>query len=420
MTASLDDFGFVDEWGPEKVVVVSDARSGMRGVLVIDNTARGMGKGGTRMSASVTVSEVARLARVMTWKWAAVDLFFGGAKAGIRYDPHRHDKERVLRAFARALANEVPREYVLGLDMGLTERDAAIVQDELGDRGAAVGAPVELGGVPYDELGVAGFGVAEAVDAAVAHREMELGECVVAVQGFGAVGVAAARRLVELGATIVAVSTVKGVLHAPSGLNVSALIEAQRQTGEDFVTEFAGGATRLLLPGAEFELEVDILVPAATHDVISGRIARSLPARIIVEGANLPVTPEAQGILASRDITVVPDFIANAGGVVAAAFAMDARHSPFAPASGQIFDMVSQKVRANTTDVLNLARQRGQTSHFAATELAASRVRRAMELKSRRPTAVTDLSASGAKGSQPNSFDGQDADSIGRTSATRT
>jgi glutamate dehydrogenase (NAD(P)+) len=115
-------------------------------VLVIDNTARG--KGGTRMSPTLTITEVARLARVMTWKWAGVDLFFGGAKAGIRFDPNSADKEAALRSFVRSLSTEVPEEYVFGLDMGLTERDAAIIQHELGDRRTAVGSPRELGGVP--------------------------------------------------------------------------------------------------------------------------------------------------------------------------------------------------------------------------------------------------------------------------------
>src|SRR5688572_26236949 len=119
----VDTLQLIDEWGPEKVVCVSDRRTGMRGVLVIDNSARGVGKGGTRMSPSLSVMEVARLARTMTWKWAAVDLFHGGAKAGIIGDPNAPDKEAVLRAFARALANEVPAEYVFGLDMGLTEND---------------------------------------------------------------------------------------------------------------------------------------------------------------------------------------------------------------------------------------------------------------------------------------------------------
>jgi glutamate dehydrogenase (NAD(P)+) len=170
----MDILAAMDEWGPEKVVCVSDPRTGMKGVLVIDNTARGMGKGGTRMSPTVSVEEVARLARVMTWKWAGVDLFYGGAKAGIVGDPNGHDKEAVLRAFVRRLSNEVPKEYVLGLDMGMTEEDAAIVQDELGDRGAAVGTSTALGGVPYDELGVTGYGVAEAADAAAARMGWKL------------------------------------------------------------------------------------------------------------------------------------------------------------------------------------------------------------------------------------------------------
>ena len=116
-----DVLSLMDEWGPEKVVCVSDRRSGMRGVLVLDNTARGMGKGGTRMSPTLTVREVARLARTMTWKWAAVDLFHGGANAAILAPPSATSKEEVLRAFARALPTEVPAEYVFALDMRLSE-----------------------------------------------------------------------------------------------------------------------------------------------------------------------------------------------------------------------------------------------------------------------------------------------------------
>ena len=152
------------------------------------------------MSPSLTVGEVARLARTMTWKWAAVDLFHGGAKAGILGDPRAAGKERILRAFARALANEVPSEYVFGLDMGLAEEDAAIFVDELNDRGVSTGLPRALGGLPYDQLGVTGFGVAEAADAAAQLLDLDLRGARVAIQGFGAVGRAAAQRLSELGA----------------------------------------------------------------------------------------------------------------------------------------------------------------------------------------------------------------------------
>ncbi|GAA4020071.1 Glu/Leu/Phe/Val dehydrogenase [Allokutzneria multivorans] len=373
-------FELIDEWGPEKVVVVSDSRTGMRGALVIDNTARGMGKGGTRMSPTVSVAEVARLARVMTWKWAGVDLFYGGAKAGIRFDPASPDKEAALRAFVRRLSNEVPREYVLGLDMGLTERDAAIVQDELGDRGAAVGTPAELGGVPYDELGVTGFGVAETACAASAVIGVPLAGARVSVQGFGAVGWAAARRFAELGASVVAVSTVEGVLHDPSGLDLARLLELRAEHGDAVVRSYGG---TVLASGEELLVDAEVLVPAAVQDVISEELAGQVKARLVVEGANLPTTPAAQQVLAERGIAVVPDFVANAGGVVAAGFAMDARYSAFRPEPAEIFATISAKLRANTELVLAEAARRRCTTHVAARELAQGRVRTAMELRGR-------------------------------------
>jgi glutamate dehydrogenase (NAD(P)+) len=352
----------------------------MRGVLVIDNTARGMGKGGMRMSPGVTVAEVARLARVMTYKWAGADLFFGGAKAGIAADPASPDREGILRAFVRALAQEIPARYVAGLDMGLTERDAAIVQDELGDRGAAVGTPHALGGMPYDELGVTGYGVAEAADAAARDAGLELSGARVAVQGFGAVGHAAARRLAELGATVVAVSTVHGALHDPDGLDVARLLALRGEAGDAAVKEYGG---RLLDVGAELLVPADVLVPAALQDVIGEDVAGRIQARIVVEGANLPTDRAAQRVLAARGVTVVPDFVANAGGVVAAGFAMDARYSAFRPDPGAVFAAVSSKMRDNTAKVLAAARAQGTTTHEAALALAQERVRAAMELKGR-------------------------------------
>ncbi|CDR02342.1 Glu/Leu/Phe/Val family dehydrogenase [Streptomyces iranensis] len=376
-----DALSLIDDWGPEKIVVVSHRRTGMKGVLVIDNTARGIGKGGTRMSPTVSVGEVARLARVMTWKWAGVDLFYGGAKAGIVADPASPDKEAILRAFARALSNEVPREYVMGLDMGLTENDAAIVQDELGDRGAAVGTPGHLGGVAYDELGVTGYGVAEAADAAAQHLRLPLGGARVAIQGFGAVGHAAAVRFAELGATVVAVSTAKGALHDPAGLDVPALRTAREEHGDDFVTRHHQGIA--VPPGQELTVDCDILVPAALQDVIDETIAHRIKAKLVVEGANLPTSPQAQSILAERGISLLPDFVANAGGVVAAAFAMDARYSGFRPETSTIFETISKRLRANAVTVLEEAQRRATTPHIAGRGLAEERVRAAMRSKGR-------------------------------------
>ncbi|MER5673717.1 Glu/Leu/Phe/Val family dehydrogenase [Pseudonocardia alni] len=380
MTNALD---LVDDWGPEKIVVVSHRRTGMKGVLVIDNTARGIGKGGTRMTPTVTVPEIARLARNMTWKWAGVDLFFGGAKAGIVADPAAPDKEPVLRAFARALSNEVPVEYVFGLDMGLTEDDAAIIQDELGDRGAAVGTPSHLGGVAYDQIGVTGFGVAEAADAAAAAIGRPLAGSRVAIQGYGAVGSAAARRFTELGATVVAVSTAHGALYAGAGLDVAALDAARAEHGDAFVTRSDAGES--LAGGRELFVDCDVLVPAALQDVIDADGAHELKASLVVEGANLPTSPQAQEVLAGRGITVVPDFVANAGGVIAAAFAMDARYSGFQAPVGQVFSTISDKLRSNTAAVLDEAARRAVTPHRAGRALAQERVLAAMASKGRLP-----------------------------------
>jgi glutamate dehydrogenase (NAD(P)+) len=366
----------IDDWGPEKVIVVSDRRSGMKGVLVIDNTARGIGKGGTRMSPSVTVDEIARLARVMTWKWAGVDMFHGGAKAGIAADPHADNKEQVLRAFARTLANEVPREYVLGLDMGLTEVDAAIVQDELGDRGAAVGSPRELGGVPYDQLGVTGFGVAESAQVAAERLGIDLANARVSIQGFGAVGCATARRFVELGSTIVAVSTSAGALFDPNGLDLSLVLKLKTDHGDRLVAHYPGVATAPA--GTELFVDCEVLVPAAVQDVIDEHSATRVQAKLMVEGSNLPASPEALKVLARNGVLVVPDFVANAGGIVAAGVAMEARYSPFRPDALAVLDLVSDRLRANTRSILDEVTATGALPHDAARRIAQSRVRAAM------------------------------------------
>jgi glutamate dehydrogenase (NAD(P)+) len=380
---SEDPLHMMDEWGPEKVVCVSDRRSGMKGVLVIDNTARGMGKGGTRMSASLTVQEVARLARTMTWKWAATDLFHGGAKAGILGDPHGPGKEAILRAFARALKNEVPAEYVFGLDMGLLENDAAIFMDELGDRGAAVGLPQALGGLPYDELGVTGFGVAEATESAARAIDLSLRESTVAIQGFGAVGRASAGRLTALGATVVAVSTSQGSVVDPGGLDIEKLTALREVHGDACVLEYGGA----LEPERALETDADILVPAAREDVIDADLALRTRARLVVEGANMPTTPEARAILHRRGVMIVPDFIANAGGIVAAAHSMDARRSPFPVDVDVVFAMISQKMRQNTSAVVLESLRTACAPHETAWGMAQSRVATAMRLRGQTTTA---------------------------------
>jgi glutamate dehydrogenase (NAD(P)+) len=317
----------------------------------------------------------------MTWKWAGVDLFHGGAKAGILGDPTAPNKEEILRAFARALSNDVPAEYVFGLDMGLTEKDAAIFVDELGDRGAAVGLPRVLGGLPYDELGVTGYGVAEATDAAAAAISLPIRGATVAIQGFGAVGQAAAERLVELGAVITAVSTATGAIVDADGIDITKLSELRREFGDECIAEYGGAVA----PAAALTTDAQILIPAAREDVIDKDLALTTAAQLVVEGANMPTTTAALDVLHGRGVTVVPDFVANAGGIVAAAHSMDARYSPFTVNPDDVFPMITAKMRQNTLKVVTEARTRGVTTHVAAQEIAKERVRAAMLLRGQIP-----------------------------------
>lgn len=375
---SYNLFELIDDFGPEKIITVSDQKTGMKGVLVIDNTSRGMGKGGCRMSPDLDILEVARLARRMTWKWAVADFSFGGAKAGIYGDPNAENKEEIVRSFVRALKKHIPDEYIFGLDMGLNENDAAIIVDEADDLTASMGTPAELGGIPYDQLGTAAYGCSECARIAADYLDLELKNLTVAIQGFGAVGGGAARFLSEKGAAVVAVSTVEGVLYDPDGLDISRLTQLYRQVGDSAVKEYGG---KLLDLGEELTLDVDLLLVAAKQDVITGENAGDIKAKIIVEGANMPTTAEGDDILYRKNKLIVPDFVANAGGVMAAAVGMDERHNCIRPNPRKVYNLIEEKMSQNVPEILDRAASEKKKTRQVALELAKERVVKAMQLR---------------------------------------
>jgi glutamate dehydrogenase (NAD(P)+) len=242
--------------------------------------------------------------------------------------------------------------------------------------------PRALGGLPYDQLGVTGYGVAETVDAAAQFAGLSTSALSASIQGFGAVGAAAARRLDELGATVVAVSTSQGGLYNLDGLDVAELLALRTQHGDALVDHYTDA--KPLTAGEELTVVADVLIPAALQDVVDTDLARTLPARILVEGANLPSSPAAQQVLHDRGVIVVPDFIANAGGVVAAAVAMDSRFSGIRPESAAVFENISTKLRASTHETLEGSRRQGLTTHRVARATAQARVAEAMRLRGRR------------------------------------
>ena len=366
MRASTFDFEHLcDDLGPAKVVHLHDPASGLRGILVVDNVACGVSVGGVRMAADVTTDEVFRLARAMTLKNAGAGLPHGGGKAGIVVDPKTADKERIIRSFARAIRDLV--EYVPGPDMGTDETCMAWIRDEIG---RSVGLPRVVGGIPLDEIGATGLGLTVCAEVAAPFCGLELSGATLAIEGFGNVGRPAARFLADKGVTLVAASDSRGAVHDPDGIDVHELIAAKAESGS--VTSY--GAGQVMTNEELFAVPCDILIPAARPDCLHEGNVDDVRAKLIIQGANIPATAAAEARLHERGVLVVPDFIANAGGVICAA--VEFRGGTEAGALEEIAD----KIRRNTGEVLTRARDEGVEPRTAAVDLARSRVREAMAL----------------------------------------
>jgi glutamate dehydrogenase (NAD(P)+) len=360
-----DLFRFADDFGPLRIVHIHRPSVGLKAVVAVDNVACGPSIGGVRMAPDVSAEEAFRLARAMTLKNAAAGLPHGGGKSVIYGDPKMplDEKERLIRAFAAAIGELV--DYIPGPDMGTDELAMAWIKDEIG---RAVGLPRELGGIPLDEIGATGFGLAAAIEVACPALGIDLRSARVAVQGFGSVGKHAARLLGEKGAMLVAASDSRGTIIDAGGLDVAALI-ALKATGRPVSDHPRGRAAG---PEAVIDVACDIWIPAARPDVITaGNVAR-LDTRLVAQGANIPCTAEAERALHARGVLVLPDFIANAGGVICAA--TEYQHGTEA----QAFAAIAEKVRANTQSVLEAARRSKDLPRTAAMALAATRIRRAM------------------------------------------
>jgi glutamate dehydrogenase (NAD(P)+) len=359
---------FADELGPEKVIHIYEARIGLKAIVVVDNTAGGPAIGGTRMAPDVSAEECFRLARAMTFKNAAAGLPHGGAKSVIFGDPlmPADRKERHIRAFAAAIRNT--REYIPGPDMGTNEIDMAWVKDETGH---AVGLPRELGGIPLDEIGATGFGLAVAAEVAQEFSKVRLEGARVVVQGFGAVGRHAARFLASKGAILVAASDSKGAIADPYGLDINRL--SGLKAGGRSVADYSGGE-QLKVEGV-ISVDCDIWIPAARSDVILESNVDALKARLVLQGANIPASVKAEQRMHERGILSVPDFIANAGGVIAAA--VEYRGGTERAA----FETIAEKIAANTRSVLEGAASKRVPPRVSAIELARNRVEKAMSLR---------------------------------------
>ena len=304
------------------------------GYRVQHNTSRGPGKGGVRFHQDVTLAEVMALAAWMSIKNAAVNVPYGGAKGGIRVDPRTlslAELERVTRRYTSEIGLIIgPSKDIPAPDVNTNERVMAWMMDtysmNIGETatGVVTGKPIDLGG-SLGRREATGRGVAIIGTEAAQRIGLELQGARVALQGFGNVGSVSAKLLAQAGARIVAVQDHGGTLYCGGGLDPVAL--AQHVAAQGSVAGFAGAET--LAPDSFWDVDCDILVPAALERQITAANAHRIRARMVIEGANGPTTPDADDILNERGILVVPDVIANAGGVTVSYFEWVQDFSPF-------------------------------------------------------------------------------------------
>ena len=363
-----DMFAFADELGPGKIIHVCEPAIALKAVLVIDNVAKGPAIGGVRMANDVSTEECVRLARAMTFKNAAAGLPHGGGKVVLYGDPKMpsDEKQLLIRGLAKSLRDM--EEYIFAPDMGTDEECMAWIRDEIG---RVVALPREIGGIPLDEIGATGWGLSHVTDVALEFCDFGIEGARFAVQGFGAVGRNVTRFLAQKGAVPVAVSDSEGAIHNAHGLNVNDLLEL-KAAGKS-VAEYVDG--KRLRADEIIDVECDIWIPAARPDVVHEDNVARLNTKLVVQGANIPFTEGAEAFLRERGILCVPDFIANAGGVICAAMEYHGANEASALAA------IEEKLRRNTRLVLQASRDKNISPRQASWDLARERIDKAMSFR---------------------------------------
>jgi glutamate dehydrogenase (NAD(P)+) len=355
------------------------------GYRIQHNGARGPYKGGIRYHPQADLDEVRALASLMTWKTALVDIPFGGAKGGITVDPGGMS-DREIQNMTRRFTNAIG--HVLGVnrdipapDMNTNAQVMAWVMDAYSathgySPASVTGKPVELGGAPGREAAT-GRGVVYVLEGAAKHWGLNLSDCKVAIQGFGNVGSWVARGLDELGVKVVAVSDVKGGVYRSDGLDVDRLVTLSDSRRS--VTE-AGEADRISNEEL-LECDCDVLIPAALGDVITEENAERIQAGVVVEAANHPTTTEADAILVDTGKRVIPDLLANAGGVTGSYFEWTQNIQQFKWKIDRFNEELRDVMMRALETTLSFAETRDVSMRDAAFAIGIERVARASKLR---------------------------------------
>ncbi len=337
--------------------------------VVYHNTARGPAKGGIRLSPRVTLEETVDLAERMTWKTALVKLPFGGGKSGIAIDPSTINTFERINLFHEFVhVNECALthgSYIPAPDLGSNPLDMAAIYGQTHMLECVTGKPPRVGGLP-GRLEATGRGVAYTARTAIeALLERPIEGATVAVQGFGNVGSWAAHFLSAWGARVVALSHVGGGVYEAGGLDVESLIR-------DFAkaSDFSGAPGDLITNDELIALDVDCLIPAAVENVITAETAATVRAALVVEGANGPTTPDGDAFMADRGIYVIPDILANSGGVIASYIEWRKAKSGSITGRDEVFESIDSLIGATFDEISALAAARN-LSHRTAAEIAA-------------------------------------------------
>lgn len=356
------------------------------GYRVQHNTSRGPGKGGVRFHQEVTLSEVMALAAWMSVKCAAVSLPFGGAKGGIRIDPRNYSRgelERITRRYTSEIGSIIgPNKDIPAPDVNTNAQTMAWMMDTYSmneggtTTGVVTGKPVSLGGslgrVEATGRGVYVVGCEAAHDAGIAIEGARI-----VIQGFGNVGGTAARLFYDAGAKVIAIQDHTGALHNANGLDVLALTKHAEETGG-----IAGAPDAEQISPADFwALETELLIPAALESQINLDNANTVRAKIVVEGANGPTTPDADDILTSKGTIIVPDVLANAGGVTVSYFEWVQDFSSFFWTEPEINHRLEAMMRTAYTSVSVVAKEHAVSLRTAAFITACTRILEAREVR---------------------------------------
>ena len=355
------------------------------GYRVQHNAARGPYKGGVRYHPDADIEEVRALASLMTWKTALVDLPFGGAKGGVQVDPRQlsnNELNRLTRRYTQSIDHLIaPNRDIPAPDLGTNAQTMAWIMDAYGQLhghspAIVTGKPVEMGGSLGREAAT-GRGAAYILQEASRDFRLDIQEARIVVQGFGNAGSWAARLMHDMGCKIIGVSDVDGGVYNPGGLDVDRLFDYQIESGG--IAGFSGGEE--ISNDDLLELDCDVLVPAAIDNVITENNAGNIKAKLIFEVANHPITPGADRILNEAGVTILPDILVNAGGVIVSYFEWTQNIQEFHWEEERVNQELKKKILVAYHAVQSRAAKEGITHRQASFEIGIQRVARVVELR---------------------------------------